>query len=140
MVTLAASGAVGAERGAFVTELDAQRQRAMAAADSAALDTLLAERCVYTHSTGLVQTKREVIAMLTSGDVDYVSFDVDEIAAEVYQSTVVVTGKQTIELVVRGKPVTSRSRYTAVWVRTGAAWRCVAYQSTPAAPPEGGKE
>lgn len=122
-----------------IAYLDALRRVAMVDADSAALDSLLADGCVYTHSTGLVQTKDDLIAMLAGGGVDYASFDVTDPALYVYEGAAVITGTQTIELVVRGDPVTSVSRYTAVWVRDRGAWRCAAYQSTPI-PSEKGRE
>jgi ketosteroid isomerase-like protein len=77
--------------------------------------------------------------MLASGSVDYVSFDTANVEYTRHGDTVVVTGGQTIELVVRGRPVTSKSRYTVVWVREGVGWRCVAYQSTPVPEQDGSR-
>lgn len=136
-IIVLAAGAVAAD---VFPALDEARQSAMVAADAAALDTLLADECVYTHSTGLVQNKDALIAMLVSGEVSYESFDTNERRVDRYGDTVVVTGRQTIELMVRGAPVTSMSRYTAVWARTPKGWRCVAYQSTPIPQNDEGKQ
>jgi hypothetical protein len=130
VAVMMARGATAGDVETEIARLDAARRGAMVQADSTVLDALLAEGCVYTHSTGLVQTKAEFIAMLVSGDVDYVSFDVADEDVHPYAGTAVVTGRQVIELVVRGKPVRSVSRFTVVWARITNDWECVAYQST----------
>lgn len=45
--------------------------RAMLAHDIAALDALLAEDCVYVHSTGVVETKAEFLAGVRDGLYEY---------------------------------------------------------------------
>jgi hypothetical protein len=111
--------------------LEAARRRAMVGADRAALERLLAPECAYTHSTGAVQTRAEVIAMLESKNVRYVSFTTPIEAYHAFgPNTVVITGTQTIALEVAGKPLATTNRFTVVWVRLDESWTCVAYQST----------
>jgi len=114
-----------------VKALEAARRQAMIDADGAALELLLAPDCTYTHSTGLVQTRAEVVAMLASGKVRYVSFTTpSETYHEFGEGVVVITGTQTIALEVDGKPLSITNRFTVVWVRLEGAWECAAYQST----------
>jgi len=114
-----------------VERLEAARRSAMIDGDRAALEGLLAPECTYTHSTGLVQTRAEVIEMLESKKVRYVSFTTPSETAHAFGSgTVVVTGTQTIGLEVEGKPLSTTNRFTVVWVDLDGAWKCVAYQST----------
>ena len=109
----------------------------MIQADEVALDSLLAAGCAYTHSNGLFQSKKEVIEMLTSGNVRYLSIEASDVWMRCRGWTCVITGNQTVKLEVRGEPVTSISRYTVVWAELGERWQCIAYQSTPIPQNEG---
>jgi uncharacterized protein (TIGR02246 family) len=114
-----------------VRSLESSRRHAMIAADGAALQLLLAPDCTYTHSTGVVQTRDDVVAMLASKKVRYVSFTTpSETYHEYGEGTVVITGTQTIALEVEEKPRTVTNRFTVVWVNMDGSWSCVAYQST----------
>lgn len=114
-----------------VRKLETARRQAMIDADGAALELLLATGCTYTHSTGVVQTRGEVVAMLASKKVRYVSFTTP---SETYHTfgdhVVVITGTQTIALEVDDKPVSTTNRFTVVWVEVDGSWTCAAYQST----------
>jgi ketosteroid isomerase-like protein len=110
--------------------LEARRLEAMHAADVKALEQILAEDMTYTHSTGLVQTREQLLTLLKSGVVRYLSFDTQDVAWRVYEGAAVATGRQTISLESEGRPVTARNRFTVVYARVGGEWRCVAYQST----------
>jgi ketosteroid isomerase-like protein len=110
--------------------LEARRLEAMRAADVKALAQIMVEDMTYAHSTGLVQTRDQLLQLLESGVVRYLSFETHDIAWRVYDGAAVATGRQTISLDSEGRAVTSRNRFTVVYARVGADWRCVAYQST----------
>jgi len=116
---------------AAVEALDWKRQSAMISFDRTTLDRLLDEQLTYTHSIGLVQSRAQLYEMLAGGSVQYKSFTNENSAWHVFPGVVVGTGTQKIELVVDGKPATSRSRFTVVWRSAGEGWKCIAYQSTP---------
>jgi hypothetical protein len=114
-----------------VRRLETERRSAMIDGDRSVLERLLSPDCTYTHSTGLVQTRAEVIEMLESKKVRYVSFTTpDETLRAFGEGTVVITGTQTIDLEVSGKPRSTTNRFTVVWANVDGAWKCVAYQST----------
>lgn len=137
LVLLASAGAMADEPPVSFAALEELRQQAMVDANAAELERLLDAGCTYTHSTGLAQTRSELIAMLTGDSVDYLSIDTADVRTVEYPGAAVVTGRQTIELRVKGEPVTSVSRYTVVWAQTeDGGWKCAAYQSTTI--PEGG--
>jgi hypothetical protein len=115
---------------AAVEQREAERQRAMVAVDLKALDDLFAADATYVHTNGIGQSKADLVAMLTRGDIRYVSFEVKEAAYRVYGQTVVGNGTQTITLTTSGTPFTSNSRYTVVYATVGGKPRVVAYQST----------
>ncbi|HEU4366430.1 MAG TPA: nuclear transport factor 2 family protein [Candidatus Krumholzibacteria bacterium] len=116
---------------AAVEELEHARQHAMVAADIATLVEIFADDFTYVHSTGLAQSKDELLAMLTRGDIQYIAFRTESAVYRAYGSTVVGTGVQSIDLTSSGKALTSRSRYTVVYAPVRGALRLVSYQSTP---------
>lgn len=113
-----------------VKHRESERQTAMIRADVPALEDLFAEDCTYIHSNGLTQTRAGLIAMLTKRELRYLNFDVQEAEYREYGGTVVCTGMQSISLTSSGKPFTSNSRYTIVYVSIQGRPRVVAYQST----------
>lgn len=116
---------------AAVEELEHVRQHAMVSVDVETLARVLAEDFTYIHSTGLAQSRDDLVAMLTKGDIRYVAFRVESVAWRAYGATVVGTGVQTIELTSSDKPLTSRSRFTVVYAPVRGEHRMVSYQSTP---------
>jgi len=129
---LAARAQSAAESGvARVTSLESGRRAAMVAGDVKTLGELMATDATYVHSTGLIQTRDELFAMLTRGETRYVGFTVDAVEYRSYGETVIATGVQSIDLASAGKPLMSRSRYTVVYAPVGGELKMVAYQSTP---------
>jgi len=115
---------------AAVEELEHARQHAMVSVDTETLLGIFADDMTYTHSTGLAQTRGDLLDMLSRGDIKYVAFKVESIAYRVYGSTVVGTGVQAIDLTSSGKAFVSRSRYVVVYVPVQGQHRMVSYQST----------
>ncbi len=115
---------------AAVERLEPERRRAMVDFDAHRLARILADDVTYVHSTGLVQSRDDLMGMLAKGDIRYVSFQIESVAYRAYGSTVVGTGVQTIELTNSGKPFTSRSRYTVVYAVVRGEHRLVSYQAT----------
>jgi molybdopterin synthase catalytic subunit len=141
LLALVCVTAAGAARGqepagersvvARVAALEEVRRAAMVAADTTALRAGMSRDATYVHSTGLVQTRDELCAVIARGDIRYRAFSVDGVAYRAYESTVVATGVQRIDLESGGRPLTSRSRFTVVYVLDADRPRLVAYQSTP---------
>lgn len=115
---------------AVVEELEHARQHAMVAVDIEALAGIVADDFTYIHSTGLAQTRDELFAMLTRGDVRYVAFRVESVSYRAYGAVVVGTGVQSIDLTSSEKPLTSRSRYMVVYAPVGGSHRLLSYQAT----------
>lgn len=111
--------------------LEMKRRAGLIRADVALFRELLWRDVRYTHSTGLVQSKDDVIKMLSGNSVNYLSIDVEEENYAILSKSIIVTGTQKIRLKVGGKVVTSRSRFTVVYQIIREDWKCIAYQSTP---------
>lgn len=120
----------GAAAVAAVEDLEHQRQHAMVAVDEETLRDVFADDMTYIHSTGLAQSRDDLLGMLRRGDIRYVAFHIESLTYRTYGATVVGTGTQAIDLTSSNKPFTSRSRFTVVYAPVRGAYRLVAYQST----------
>ena len=111
--------------------LEDRRYRAMCEADVQALDELLADSLVYTHSYGGADSKESYLDGIREKKWVYrrIERPIEEI--QVHGDCAVVTGKVRIELLSEGKPKTLNSRFTNVWVKGARGWQMVAWQSTP---------
>ncbi|MFL9934871.1 nuclear transport factor 2 family protein [Paraburkholderia sp. RL18-103-BIB-C] len=112
--------------------LEDERCRAMTSADLAALDRVLSDDLIWTHSSGKVDSKKELLAKIESGESQYLSMLREDERYVISDDAAVASGV-VIQVVRLGGEVRSlRSRYTNVWFREGDDWRVVAWQSTAA--------
>jgi ketosteroid isomerase-like protein len=103
----------------------------MIEADAKALDELLADTLVYTHSYGGADSKAAYLEGIRSRKWVYRKIDRPKEDMQVHGDTVIVTGQVRIELLADGKPKTLNSAYTDVWVKGAKGWQMTAWQSTP---------
>jgi ketosteroid isomerase-like protein len=114
-----------------IRELESRRYRAMIEADTAALEQLLADGMVYTHSNATTDGKTSYIAGVRTKKWQYRKIDRPVEDIQVYGDTAVVTGQVRIDIVVEGQAKNMNSRYVDVWVKGAKGWQMVAWQSTP---------
>ena len=118
----------------LAAEISAQEDRryaAMIAKDVAALEELLAEELVYTHSTGLVDSKRSYIDAIAARRFDYRGAKRLEENVVDHGDAALVTGQVEIEAVAGGQTINLNARFTVLYVRQDGSWRFAAWQSTP---------
>jgi L-threonate 2-dehydrogenase len=114
-----------------IRALEDRRYRAMIDGDVAALETLLGDELVYTHSTSLVDSKASYLDKLRSRKVVYRTVERPEESIQVHGKTAVITGEVRLEVLLDGSPRAMRSRFTNVWTKRPVGWQMVAWQSTP---------
>jgi ketosteroid isomerase-like protein len=104
--------------------------RAARAADARTLDRLLADDFSATTADGRLKSKKQYIADFTSGSrkVDELTFD--NFTARVHGSAAAVTHGGALRGTQDGRDAGGRYRWTHIFVRRGARWRCVATQAT----------
>jgi ketosteroid isomerase-like protein len=119
-----------AGNGQMVADLDKERMEAMARKDLAALDRLIADDLVYTHSTARLDTKKSLIGAMESGTTVYTSVVPSDVKAQDLGDSVVLTGAARISVQSQGRPNSFAVRFTDVWSNKGGQWRMVAWQST----------
>jgi ketosteroid isomerase-like protein len=114
-----------------IRQLEDRRYRAMCEADAAALEQLLADTLVYTHSYGGADSKASYLDGIRAKKWVYRRIERPKEEIQVHGDCAVVTGQVRIELLSEGKPKTLNSAYTNVWIKGPKGWQMVAWQSTP---------
>lgn len=113
-----------------VMDRENARWEAMLANDYDALDELVHDQLVYTHSNATVDGKASWIASMTSGTVDYRSVDRSDVELNVLGDTAVITGAATFVVHAMNQDLTISSRFSSVWVNDGG-WKFFAWHNTP---------
>ena len=120
----------GADDVQAVLAAEDRRYRAMLDGDLAALDELCADQLSYAHSSGVRDTKAEYLHKVRTGYYVYLRIDHPAERVEVVGDTAIVVGRMTADLTVAGTAKTIDNLALAVWVRTPAGWRLLAYAPT----------
>jgi len=111
--------------------LEDKRFAAMIARDLAALEKLTHDQLLYTHSSGLTDTKASWLESIKAGKAKYKSVDCSERKVRFLGEVALVNGKAAIEVEVDGKPRSLRLVFLNAWTRTPQGWKFVAWQSCP---------
>lgn len=119
------------ETKAAIRELEDRRYKAMCERDTKALDELLADSMVYTHSTAGVDSKASYVAGVRAGKWNYRRIERPVEDIQLHGDCAVITGHVRIDIVIDGTPKVLNSRYTNVWVKGKKGWQMTAWQSTP---------
>jgi hypothetical protein len=96
--------------------------------DSVALDDVLASDVSYGHTSGLIQTKAQLIRSVVSKEQDYKNIIPSDMNIRIYDNTAVVTMKSTVIMNYQGKPLNMDMYITLVWIKKNK-WQLVARQS-----------
>lgn len=113
-----------------IIALDKQRMSAMASKDIAALEKIIADDLIYTHSSARLDTKASLIGNMVSGATVYTEVTPSDVVAQDCGDTVVLTGKARIGVMSGGKPNAFTVRFTDVYANRGGQWQMVTWQST----------
>jgi len=116
--------------GQKIIDLDRQRMSAMAQKNIAALNKLIADDLVYTHSSARLDTKESLIGAMETGKTVYTAVVPSDVKAQDLGDTVVLTGNARISVNSGGNAMNFGVRFTDVWVNKGGQWQMVAWQST----------
>ena len=106
------AGATAAEEAVRAAEL--ARFKAQTSGDLKALDALLGDDLIYTHSSAAVDSKASYVESMRSGALKYQTIEPRDLQVRVFGTTAVITGAAHITAVVP-KTRTCRSRGSMVW-------------------------
>ncbi|NKB49698.1 MAG: DUF4440 domain-containing protein [Alphaproteobacteria bacterium] len=120
---------------AEIEDCEDRRYAAMLAADIPALEALLHEDMIYSHSTGGRDTKDEYLAALRDKVSIYKRVDRDEQVVRVTGDIGLVFNHVQIDAEHKGADLYLDNRLLAVWTRDNGQWCMLALQSG-AIPPQ----
>jgi len=109
--------------------LEDQRFAAMIARDFDGLEKLVHEQLLYTHSSGVTDTKGSWIESMKSGKVKYRSVNCTERQVKFFGDVALMNGRAAIEVDIGGKPKSLRLLFLNAWALTPQGWKFVAWQS-----------
>jgi ketosteroid isomerase-like protein len=108
--------------------MDAWKQ-ATIAKDRAALEKLLHPDLTYTHSSGMTQTKDDVVKSVTTGNTAVEAIDFSGTNVRIYGNTALVKGKVDIRNNAAGNSTTAHLDILHVWIKGPQGWQMVARQA-----------
>ena len=114
-----------------ILALEDKRFAAMIAGDLGALEPMVHEELLYTHSSGITDTKASWLDSMRSGKVKYRSARCTERKVRVVNDVALVNGKAHIEADIGGAPRTLKLLFLNAWAKTPQGWKFVAWQSCP---------
>jgi ketosteroid isomerase-like protein len=125
-----------AEARSQVAAVDSALHAALLAADLQALEPMLHESFVWTHSNGARLTVRELVEQLRSGRLRYQRLEASHVTVSVHGTTAVVRGDSQRQRSANpqtpgaGDPEAFPVYYTLTLVNDGAAWKAVALHTS----------
>jgi ketosteroid isomerase-like protein len=134
MLLFVAAGPARANE-AEVRAAQAARFAATLKGDLKALEALIADDLVYTHSSAKVETKKEFLDLLASGYYQYKAIVPSELRVRLYGDTALVNGVAEIDVVNDGAPRQLKLRFLEAWVKRSGRWQLTTWQSTRFPPP-----
>jgi hypothetical protein len=116
-----------------IRALHDQGRQAALKGDASFFEGCLAAGYFGIGGDGRLRTKAEWIQDLKSGGIKYEAIDERDVKVDTYGNTAIVNSMAAVKLTSNGKPISGDYRATFVYVKQGATWREVAFQSTPVA-------
>jgi ketosteroid isomerase-like protein len=115
--------------GEAVKGLELKRFQAMEKNDFAALEGLLADDMIYTHSSGQADTKAQFLEALRTGKTRYVKIAPTATNVTTFGDTAVIRGRGSFTVENQSGKNEFTLSYLDVWVKRGGKWQMVAWQS-----------
>ena len=113
--------------------LEDKRFGAMIAGDFKALDAMVHGELLYTHSSGVTDTKSSWFDSMKSGRTKYKSVNCSDRKVRIFGDIALITGRAAIEAEIKGQPRQLKLVFLNAWARTPLGWKFVAWQSCPLA-------
>jgi ketosteroid isomerase-like protein len=93
------------------------------------LEQILAADLIYSHSSGLVESKAQYLESLRSGRQKYDSIEFHEMEIRVRGKTAMVAGKVRMTGNTQGEPFDNMLRFLHVWVKAKRGWQLAGHQT-----------
>lgn len=114
-----------------VLDIEQARLQAQTKQDTVLLNEVLDDALIYTHSSGIIETKQQYVRNVANKTWDYRTVDIKELkATQIAKDLVVVNGKGIFVLFNQGKYLTLRLAFTDVYRYSKKRWRLITWQSS----------
>jgi ketosteroid isomerase-like protein len=120
-----------------VLSLEERRIAAMKASDADALDAMLADQLVYTHSRARVDDKRSYLASVAGRAMTYLEITRENVQAARHGDTVVISARVRMQVDSKEGVRVLDNQSLSVWSKADGEWKYLAWQATPIAPARG---
>ncbi|MEX0593388.1 MAG: nuclear transport factor 2 family protein [Balneolaceae bacterium] len=118
-----------------VLDREADRVAYLEAQDYDALEELMSPTSTYTHSSGVMDTREQLLNTLRSGDVIYRSLDHHDVQVRIIAPTVaIINGSSDLVVNVQGEDLDVYLRFTLVYTYEDGVWSFEAWHSSPREP------
>jgi hypothetical protein len=115
-------------------DIQQQLARAWVERDRGFIEGVLAQEWKVIHTDGSVLSRAEVLHnAFDEGSLVVETSTVDEVSVTVIGETAIVRGRTAATGVVNGKPISTRLRFTDVFIKRGGRWQAVASHASPLA-------
>jgi ketosteroid isomerase-like protein len=104
--------------------------KAVVSQDFTALDRILADKLIYAHSTGAIESKQEYVGRLRAGKQKYDSIVHESTRVVPYGDSAVSHSIVRMTGISNGKPFNDHVMMLHVWEKQGGVWRLAAHQTT----------
>jgi hypothetical protein len=113
-----------------IRRINEQWVQALIDRDTATLDQLMAEGCLFTYALD-GDDKAQFIADIESGDLQVNVLDRDQVEVRIYGSTGILTGFDMSEWKYKGRDIKGNYRTLHVYAEREGRWQIVAIQASP---------
>ncbi|HEX4985486.1 MAG TPA: nuclear transport factor 2 family protein [Burkholderiales bacterium] len=127
---MAAQGCSGKVTEAEVLAAEDARYAAQTGDDYGALDKLLGEDLVYTHSSAVVDNKASYVDSMKSGTVKYRVMRRSDVKVRTYDCVAIITGQGNFDVTVKGQDIAVELRFTSVWAKRPGGLQFISWEST----------
>lgn len=118
------------DTGGELTQAENRWSAAVQAGDTAALERIFTDRLIYTHSSGLIESKSDYIGRLRAGKLKYEAIEYLSLRPEGYGDSGVVAARVRMKGSSAGKPFNDVLLMLHVWVKRQGQWQLAAHQTT----------
>lgn len=98
--------------------------------DRATLEKLVADEVTYSHSSAMMENKKQMIDAMLAPDMQYHSLEMEGTTYRIYGNTALVQTKMIVNNTQKGEKKSMPLSVLMVWVKKNGTWQIVARQST----------
>ncbi len=110
------------------------RYAAQTGKDFIALEQLIADDLVYTHSSALVDSKHSYIESLRNGTVRYLSMRRSDVSVRTFGCVAAITGLGNFDVQLNDKDLSVEVRFHSLWAMRDGRLQFISWQATRTPP------